>query len=242
MDRLKALEILGIEEPLPSKKDIKKAFRRLMKEIHPDISDLDEKIAHEKAVEVNCAYEFLMQNPLAIEQELHEMFKEEPFEHRNFWTNSYYDYRARYNDFFVDQETDRYDALIINSKGMHVVLYHEKFGSEIKLYIPKPKFQKGKKWNLEKICNLFYSIVKKRGYSKEKTPYGWEVDEDTEQWGGWIFKKPAEKGQHWENEVTLENAHFCLFSPMEWKDENSIKIKIHLNKYVQLIGLFWKKY
>lgn len=52
-------ETLGMRKKA-SKEEIKKAYRRLAKEYHPDVSKLDRKIAEEKFKEISEAYEVLV--------------------------------------------------------------------------------------------------------------------------------------------------------------------------------------
>jgi len=221
MNREEALKILGAKSAA-NLDDIKKAFRAKILEVHPDVSKLDKETANKLTIEVFKAYELLTENPLAVESEIRQAGFSNANQ-RDFWVNSYYDYRDRdiLADLFLDQSTKRYEVLIVGSSGMHAVLYHQLTGPEIKLYIPKPEFQsQDKKWDIEKLGNVFESLIKERGFSKEKTKWGWDKDPI---WGGWIFKKPnvkSEQGNVGDYNLLLETAHFVIFSPMEYKDEN----------------------
>lgn len=180
MNRNEALKILGLGNGKPDKKKIKKAFKKKIFGVHPDVSKLDKEEACKKTIEVYDAYETLTNVPGSAK----DIIIKDKSHFSKFWRYAYNDYSGM----FCDCEVNRYTAILKDKTGMHVILEHRLGGPKDSFLVPQLEYQpeRRKKWDMNSLLELFESIVVERGFVKEEHEYN-----TGEKW--FIFEKNGVK-------------------------------------------------
>lgn len=144
-------QILGVPETA-SKKEIKDAYKKLIKKYHPDIYDGDKSFAEKKTQEINLAYDTLSNDKVkqAYDEELHppQTYSYTPPKYYNPESYSYGDYykSKSYNNYYDYSYRKAQTSYNQNSTQN----YHEQFSDNI--------INTFSKFSLKKKLIIFFAI------------------------------------------------------------------------------------